>query len=69
MPDITMCRLKTCHLKNTCYRYMVTPSYRQTYFLDSPYKSGECEFFWPLKKESEYEKGNNNDREWHNRGN
>ena len=31
MPDITMCQPKECAVKDTCYRYVATPSNWQSY--------------------------------------
>ena len=31
MPDISMCRDHACPSRGQCYRYMATPSERQTY--------------------------------------
>jgi len=53
MPDITMCSGTDCPLKETCYRYIATPSqFRQSYFAEPPYdkKEEKCEYHWPDKK-------------------
>jgi hypothetical protein len=50
MPDITMCEGKDCPLKETCYRYLADPSrYRQSYFMEPPFKDKECEHYWNIK--------------------
>ena len=44
-----MCLNKNCPLKDTCYRYMATPSRRQSYI--SPPMSGEkCEYYAKVKE-------------------
>ena len=46
MPDITMCEGKDCPLKDNCYRFKAKPSkYRQSYFMNEPYKNDSCEYF------------------------
>ena len=50
MTDITMCNDEKCHLKNICYRFMATPSdHRQSYFLQTPRKDYECDYFYPIE--------------------
>lgn len=44
MPDITMCLNNTCGKRRDCYRYMATPSFRQSYAKFTP-KDGECDEF------------------------
>lgn len=46
MPDITMCEGEGCPMKDNCYRHKadINP-YRQSYFAESPYKDGGCEYF------------------------
>ena len=31
MPDISLCQNEECYRKDTCYRYIAEPSYRQSY--------------------------------------
>lgn len=51
MPDITMCEGKECPLKENCYRFKENPSkYRQSYFMDIPYKDGTCKYYSPVKE-------------------
>ena len=46
MPDITMCRDNECSRFAKCYRAQATPNpYRQSYFLNSPRKGSECDYF------------------------
>lgn len=47
MPDIAMCKNKTCTKKYNCYRYMATPSpENQYYFKTSPNDNNEhCHYF------------------------
>ena len=50
MPDITMCDDESCPMNRKCYRYMAIPStHRQSYFIDSPRKNENCEYFDPIK--------------------
>ncbi len=50
MPDITMCSDETCPMKMECYRYRAIPDkHMQTYFLDSPRKGDECDYFTSIK--------------------
>ena len=50
-PDISMCKNKTCPLRNTCYRFIAKPNpWAQTYS-DFRWKSEEegkvtCEDYW-----------------------
>lgn len=49
MADITMCKDENCPLKEKCYRFKAKPSeYWQSYFINSPYKNGDCEYFWKI---------------------
>ena len=47
MPDICMCHNKECKQKKECYRYMATPSGRQSYstFPRSKDEDGNCNNF------------------------
>ena len=49
--DITMCKGKGCPIKEKCLRYK-GQSYKlyQSYFMESPYHKGKCEFFIEIKK-------------------
>lgn len=49
MPDITMCLGEGCSVKHYCYRYMAPPTEgRQAYFMESPGKDADCEYFMPI---------------------
>ena len=48
MPDITMCNGGDCPLKETCYRYKAKPSDYQYYFMEVPYKDGDCSHYWEM---------------------
>ena len=51
MPDITMCRGKSCDCREKCYRYMAVPfRFWQAYFVGPKKKGENCEHFWPLEK-------------------
>ena len=47
MTDITKCEGTGCPIKENCYRYTSKPNeYRQSYFVEVPYKDDECDHFW-----------------------
>jgi len=50
MPDITMCEGIDCSLKDKCHRFLATPTKKQSYFMNSPIKNNECEYFYEAKK-------------------
>ncbi len=51
MPDITMCDDEKCHLKKICYRFRAIPNeHRQSYFLQTPRKDYECDYFYPIEE-------------------
>lgn len=58
MPDITMCTGENCpkQIKEKCYRFMATPSRRQSFFVTSPMtlvegrKVMECKYFSEIEK-------------------
>ena len=44
MPDISLCRNKTCPLRPTCYRAQAKPNpYRQAYTSYTPNEDGTCD--------------------------
>lgn len=46
-PDITMCKGTGCPAKESCYRFTAKPSeFMQSYFVESPYKDGKCDYYW-----------------------
>ena len=48
-----MCKGFGCDLKDVCYRHTAKASeYRQSYFMESPIKDGDCDFFWGKTQES-----------------
>ena len=55
MPDITMCKGDNCPSKQTCYRFLATPSEYQSYFYPTPtIVDKKCDEYWdtrPIKKE------------------
>jgi hypothetical protein len=52
MADITMCEGKNCPLKESCYRYTAKPNeYRQSYFVNSPVKDGQCDEYMKLNND------------------
>lgn len=53
MADITMCNGGDCPVKDKCYRFTAKPSeFRQSYFLNTPFKDDKCDMFWGEKAES-----------------
>lgn len=57
MPDITMCPGNDCPLKETCYRYKATPDdLWQSYFMEIPYKDGDCSHYWEMEKPKKQKK-------------
>jgi len=47
MADITKCEGIDCPLKENCYRFTAKDNeYRQSYFMVTPIKNGECDQFW-----------------------
>lgn len=54
MPDITMCQGINCEISSICYRYKAEPSkFRQSYFVKTPNKGLECEYFWEYKTDDD----------------
>ena len=59
--DITMCKGKSCTIKEDCYRYTAKANeYRQSYFVETPCtkKMGgtACDQFWPNRRNETQEK-------------
>ncbi len=46
MPDITMCSGKNCKVKESCYRFLATPSSYQSFFVEPPIKEDKCDYYW-----------------------
>lgn len=54
MADITMCMGRDCPKKSSCYRHTAKENpWRQSYFMETPYKDGKCEHFMEILDESE----------------
>lgn len=55
MSDITMCFGTYCEQRDNCYRYVATPSGKQSYFAITPWTMYEgrqvCVEQWPMKEE------------------
>lgn len=52
MSDITKCEGTGCPAKELCYRYTAKPNeYRQSYFVEVPYKDDECDLYWGENQE------------------
>lgn len=53
--DGRMCEGVGCDLKKMCYRHTAKPSeYRQAYFIESPIKDGDCDYFWKQENECKH---------------
>lgn len=49
MPDITMCKGNDCKRKDNCYRHVAKPTpHWQSYFVDTPLKGKDCEYYLPV---------------------
>lgn len=48
--DICMCRGEDCDMRESCYRYIVSPNDKwQTYFEETPLeKDSSCKYYWPI---------------------
>ena len=54
MPDISMCKNTECPLKNTCYRFIATPSeYLQSYGDFKYDEKNGCDYYWKIDKKNE----------------
>lgn len=52
MPDISMCGDDECPSRMQCWRFMATPSFRQSFTCyDRSPDDERCGSFWPMKKE------------------
>jgi hypothetical protein len=56
MPDISMCMGNDCPIKENCYRYKAEPSKYQSYFMEAPYKDGDCSHYWEMEMSSKTSK-------------
>ena len=36
-------------LKETCYRFLAIDLFRQSYFVDVPFKDNKCKYYWNIK--------------------
>jgi len=45
MPDISMCRNKSCPLNKKCYRYTAIPNPLSQSYTSFEYKNGNCDDF------------------------
>jgi len=53
MPDISMCANNDCPVRRSCYRFMATPSMRQSWAGFEPDReTGRCEAFIPIGKKT-----------------
>lgn len=50
--DITKCMGRDCPRKKSCFRYTAPENpWRQSYFMETPYKDGKCEHFMEIDDE------------------
>lgn len=49
MPDITMCKGEGFQKKLSCYRYSAEANMYQSYFIETPVKNNECEYYISIK--------------------
>ena len=49
MADISKCKGTDCPLKEKCYRFTAPTGERQSWFTETPFKDGECEYYWDNK--------------------
>lgn len=56
MADITMCNGKGCPISYKCYRHNAKANpFMQSYFVEAPYKNGECKEYWEhIKSKTEF---------------
>jgi hypothetical protein len=60
MADITKCEGIDCPLKENCYRFTANDNeYRQSYFMTTPIKNGECDHFWEDISKQDLDKNKN----------
>ena len=51
MPDISMCKDKSCPVSKLCHRFTATPSeYRQSYVVWPKYWKDWCKLYWANDK-------------------
>jgi hypothetical protein len=55
MADITKCTGRGCDLRETCYRFRAMAGMRQSFFVQSPIKDGECEMYWGEAAKATYD--------------
>jgi hypothetical protein len=55
MADITKCKGDGCRIKETCYRFRAMAGMRQSFFVTSPIKDGECEMYWGEAAKATYD--------------
>jgi len=50
MPDITKCLGEGCQKKYSCFRYSANANIYQSYFIETPTKNNECEYFIHIER-------------------
>jgi hypothetical protein len=50
MADITMCKSRTCPMREDCYRAIATPDTLQSWFAEEPREGDKCAFYIPTRK-------------------
>lgn len=48
MAGITKCSGEGCPLKERCYRFTAEESWRKSYFIEVPFRDGECKMYWSV---------------------
>ena len=51
MADITMCKNENCPVKDTCFRYLATPSQYQAYYVFDENSNEPCDSYWECETE------------------
>ena len=46
MAVITKCHGNDCPVKENCYRFTAEEVWRQSYFMEVPFRDGECKMYW-----------------------
>lgn len=49
MADISKCKGTDCPLKEKCYRFTAPAGEWQSWFIETPFKDGKCEYYWDNK--------------------
>jgi hypothetical protein len=58
MADITMCQNEDCPVKDTCFRYLATPSQYQSFYVFDKDTKEPCDWYWECTDDKELEQFN-----------